>query len=562
MSSLRAPGLGPIVGHTSDRTCRLWIRAGDPEDAGAELSSERRTLGVITVLEKEGKRLGESAPVHYFRLHREFDRTGTFNLGADVDMGEAWPPGANAAVYRLQPDSEYRVRMGTLTVDDPFANDKVLPDEAIRERLPDPAVWRPDLWKLNPRRSDAVFRTLPAAGKAADRLVFLLGSCRYPGLLWKIKQADEIFGPMHDQATAGRASARPSLVLMVGDQIYADMLNRHIPIGLADTYEEFQERYLTAFGSRNMRRLLSSIPTYMILDDHEIEDNWTQDRLRERSKRVLFNIAINAYMSYQWSHGPRNYGRRLYYDFEAAGYPFFVLDTRTQRFKDDVEDELADNHMLGRPSFDPDEPGQLDRLLAWLRRQQEDRADVPKFIVSSSVFAPNPMSARESAAAQRRNRSDSWPAFPATRKAILECIANSDGKNRIIRNVVFLSGDIHCSNVAEIKLTGAPGAEEIKIFSVTSSAFYWPFPFADGEPADYVHDSARQGDSFRFGDGLTMDYTAKNFVQEDNFCRLEVDRTKAEIVVRVFDSEGRAAEKRDAGGRRRKVVARLKLDSW
>lgn len=30
---------------------------------------------------------------------------------------------------------------------------------------------------------------------------------------------------------------------MVGDQIYADMFNRMVPLGLADTYEEFQLFY-------------------------------------------------------------------------------------------------------------------------------------------------------------------------------------------------------------------------------------------------------------------------------------------------------------------------------
>jgi hypothetical protein len=62
----------------------------------------------------------------------------------------------------------------------------------------------------------------------------------------------------------------------LGDQIYADELNRMLPIGRADTETEFQERYSTAFSSPNMRRLLRSVPNYMILDDHEIEDNWTQ----------------------------------------------------------------------------------------------------------------------------------------------------------------------------------------------------------------------------------------------------------------------------------------------
>jgi alkaline phosphatase D len=69
----------------------------------------------------------------------------------------------------------------------------------------------------------------------------------------------------------------------------------------------------------------------MILDDHEIEDNWTQDRISDAGKHKLFNWAIGAYQSYQWSHGPRTWGRLLYYTFECAGYPVFVVDTRTQR---------------------------------------------------------------------------------------------------------------------------------------------------------------------------------------------------------------------------------------
>ena len=169
---------------------------------------------------------------------------------------------------------------------------------------------------------------------------------------------------------------------MVGDQIYADTLNRFIPIGLADTYEEFQERYQTAFGSRNMRTLLKTAPTYMILDDHEIEDNWSQDRLRDNAKHRLFNLAIGAYMSYQWSHGPRTWGRLLYYTFECAGYPFFVLDTRTQRFKDDKVG-LDDNHLLGRPPIDKASPGQLGCLLTWLSAQQkspQERAQVHRHV--------------------------------------------------------------------------------------------------------------------------------------------------------------------------------------
>src|SRR3546814_17522955 len=51
MPALREPGLGPIVGHVTDTSCRVWIRGDETGDEGAALDSERRTLGVATILE-------------------------------------------------------------------------------------------------------------------------------------------------------------------------------------------------------------------------------------------------------------------------------------------------------------------------------------------------------------------------------------------------------------------------------------------------------------------------------------------------------------------------------
>jgi alkaline phosphatase D len=338
----------------------------------------------------------------------------------------------------------------------------------------------------------------------------------------------------------------------------------------ADTYEEFQERYQTAYGSPNLRRLLRRSPTYMALDDHEIEDNWTQDRLRTvPGARDLFVTAIRAYMSYQWSHGPRTQGRLLYYDFSCAGYPVFVLDMRTQRYKDD-QVGLRDNHLLGRPSLDPDNhPGQLECLLSWLSKQQAI-GDAPKFIVSASVFAPNAMDERVDpvsgdtpavtagdeiylANVRRREDSDSWSAYPNTRLALLRHIV----KNKI-QNVVFLGGDIHCSCIAEIDFDGEE-AKGLKAFSVTSSAFYWPFPFADGDPNGYVHNSRepkqvdpsapRQVDPFPvIGTDAVMHYRSFGYTQEDNFNRLDIDRAKGTITVRVFDRKGEPTKVANAKG--------------
>ena len=529
MSSIRPPALGPIVGHTTPTTCRLWVRAGDPSDAKSELSENRRTIGVITVLDKDRPVPTSSTRTAYFRLHREYDRTGTFVLGAEEGIRPSGNP------FALKPDTEYRVRMGTLALDDAFHNDAIVSDEELARRLPPARVWAEELCRLPAETSEAVFRTFK---RKSSKVSFLLGSCHYPGLFWKKKYSDRIFRPMIQETEKKRLAGNPRLVLMVGDQIYADMFNRMIPIGLADTFEEYQERYHDAFGSPNIRRLLRSVPQYMILDDHEIEDNWSQDRIADdRNKRVLFNLAIGAYMSYQWSHGPRNpeFDGRLYYKFDCNGFPFFVLDERTQRYKDD-EPGLGDNHMLGRPSMYPKkEPTQLDHLCAWLTAHKNDPR--PKFIVSPTVFVPNPVLTTKSD--RHKEKSDAWPAFPATRRRLLSHIVRNQ-----IQNVVFLSGDIHCSNVAEIDFSGNKSAEKLKAFSVTSSAFYWPFWFADGEPSNYVHNSRRQKNIFVVDQKakIVMDYKAYNFTQKDNFCRVDVDWANRKMQVMAIDRKGRRIE--------------------
>lgn len=573
MSSLRKPSLGPIVGHTTHHSCRLWVSASNTDTAREKESEERRTLGVIAIVQEGGK--VDPNAISYFRLHRGHNRTGTFNLGAEPSLKKG---GGLSAVQPLSPATVYRVRLSTLSLDDAFDNDYEVSDEKLIERLPDPSTWADVLNRMPEAYVEAQFKTYsapPIEGSPKAEIRFLLGSCRYPGLLWKRKASDRIFGPMFkDHGNAVH------FALMVGDQIYADMLSRMIPIGLADTYEEFQERYITAFGSRNMREFLRHIPTYMCLDDHEIEDNWTQDRINKKEKRVLFNIAIDAYLSYQWSHGPRTWDNcapppkkkklsavedalhnpqipLLYYDFLCEGYPFFVLDTRTQRFQDEQEG-LDDNHLLGRPAQHPTEPGQLERLLYWLRYQQTVRGNVPKFIVSSSVFVPNPIKSTRSGY-ENKEASDSWPGFPNTRRAILDCIVENK-----VDNVVFLSGDVHCSNVAQMTFHNGPG-DHLTTYCLTASAFYWPFSFADGSPSDYVHDSTdpKTKDTFELSPGNgTMDYTAWGFTQEDNFSRVDIDSKNQQLLFHLFDQQGGAIKTRKKNGSVNSTPQRLKLTAW
>ncbi len=535
MTGLTVPGLGPLVGHVTHDTARIWVRAHRETDREIIDDANSRTLGVLAVLSEGDTRHGRGdAPCFYFRLRREFSRTGTITLG---DAINAW----KGKAFTLKPDTRYVLRVGVLTLDDPSPFFDSMDWSDLATRLPDVTAWEDDLRQLPAEEAEAAFFTFPEP-KHKGRFKFLLGSCRYPGIDWKQRKSDEIFGPMAERSTR-RDGAR--FALMVGDQIYADTLNRFIPIGRADTFEEFEERYVSAYGSPNMRRLLRHTPTYMILDDHEIEDNWDTERLKKDGGHRLFTLATDAYMSYQWSHGPRSFGKRFYYQFDYGTFPFFVLDTRTQRYFAGDSKVMKNRHMLGAPTRPGVPPGQLVRLLDWLGTMQKQRKNVPKFVVSPAVFVPSPVSAAEGRASDAEKiASDSWPAFIETKRAILRYIVDNQ-----IQNVVFLSGDIHCANISQIRFDGSAKARKLKTFAVTSSAFYWPFPFADGEPSEFMHDSeAEDGpDTFEVDPdaGIKMDYVTDSFTQDDNFAQITVDAAAQSMRVEFFNKKGTIVEEEE-----------------
>ena len=135
-----------------------------------------------------------------------------------------------------------------------------------------------------------------------------------------------------------------------------------------------------------------------------------------------------------------------------------------------------------------------------------------------------------------------------------------------MQNVVFLSGDIHCANVAALRFEGSSAAAGLKAFSITSSAFYWPFPFADGEPSNFVHDSTHpeQHDTFTIDADHTMDYRAWNFTQEDNFCRVDLDPKTQTLRVSVLNRDGEVIRKRNWLGQAtgKPIVTDLQLAPW
>ena len=100
-------------------------QAGDPADKKTNLDEDRRTVGVIGVVTRKNQ-IGRA---WYFRLQREFDRTGTFLLGKDVQLGfydddfmaqgkPAPKPDELPAKVGNRPDAGYRIYGALRDADD------------------------------------------------------------------------------------------------------------------------------------------------------------------------------------------------------------------------------------------------------------------------------------------------------------------------------------------------------------------------------------------------------------------------------------------------------------
>ncbi|TFD81927.1 alkaline phosphatase family protein [Cryobacterium sp. Sr8] len=113
----------------------------------------------------------------------------------------------------------------------------------------------------------------------------------------------------------------PDLVLFLGDQVYADLTSEAMqefirarrdisePPGkeLAD-YEEYAHLYNLAWSDEANRWLLSTVPTAMIFDDHDVRDDWNASLSWKRTMEETF-----------WWHGRIVAGLASYWVYQHLG---------------------------------------------------------------------------------------------------------------------------------------------------------------------------------------------------------------------------------------------------
>ena len=175
-----------------------------------------------------------------------------------------------------------------------------------------------------------------------DDLAFAFGSCHKPFVpVGREPSPDASHQSLNRwQALAQRVD--DELLLLLGDQIYGDEIDKLWPDDA--WFDRYRKRYEQLWAYEPMREVLRSRPTYMILDDHDVADDYGHaDKFHSGEARRRADAALEAYALFQHRHNPGDHGpdprhprSPLHFSFRRGPAAFFVMDGRTQRGVDEA----------------------------------------------------------------------------------------------------------------------------------------------------------------------------------------------------------------------------------
>ncbi|WP_455356129.1 alkaline phosphatase D family protein [Streptomyces sp. SYSU K217416] len=143
------------------------------------------------------------------------------------------------------------------------------------------------VWPLADSRFPASTIRTPAVPSGSVRLSF--GSCRWaaPPGGGKDPVGPDALDMLAARLSAAPSSERPDVLVLLGDQVYADETSKATRRWLAARrdldeppgyevadYEEYTRLYYESWLDPDVRWLLSTIPSCMIFDDHDVIDDW------------------------------------------------------------------------------------------------------------------------------------------------------------------------------------------------------------------------------------------------------------------------------------------------
>lgn len=377
-------------------------------------------------------------------------------IGKQPDLSDAILAGVS---LRLSSENGFA---GVAPVSDLTPDTRYFYSLSLTERLPEPGEY-------------PSFQTAPLPGTLAP-FNFVFGSCFRP----KNMQAGKIISVMDEHVVKDDLR----FMILLGDQIYADDCKYNSLGRVAFSVDDYRLVYSHVWSHPGLRRLFRKLPAYMILDDHEVDDDWRWvDRNRtkiyipwwDRLSRIVRGClpeevsmkpqrvrnALQVYWEHQGMHAPpfeltmeRTPGGQyalnpsgvgaLAYTFTFGAAAFFVMDTRTMRTRSIWPFNQQTASMLG--------DAQWQALESWLLAVKDTYP--LKFVVSSSALLFN---------LWLDIPRDRWSGYMAERRRFLKLIAEME-----IQGVHLITGDLHSSHAVHAELS-TPGGRELDLWEFCSS---------------------------------------------------------------------------------------------
>jgi len=316
------------------------------------------------------------------------------------------------------------------------------------------------------------FQPQPAKRTQAKALTLALGSCQFPAGILDQEPAYHAWELLEQNAGAP-TPRKPELLLLTGDQIYADPT-----AGLFDprlACDRYQKPYLEWLRKSRLRNVTRRLPMATMLDDHEIDDNWEPiaggrpgKEQKENTGQALDGIA--AFRRFQRASFPVAGTGPLWLDFSWSGFPIFMLDSRSERELRNVGSGGA-AQILREP--------QRKAVETWLGKS----SDAPKILVAPALVLPLHLRAVPEMP-MGYLRSDAWDGYPDSLRWLLGALADASGP------VILLSGDEHRALFTTLELKSGNGTRTIH--SIHSPGLYTPYLFADAYPGDFLRTGSLQ----------------------------------------------------------------------
>ena len=288
-------------------------------------------------------------------------------------------------------------------------------------------------------------RTAPAPQTLVDRVHFAFASCQQYEQGWF-------------SAHAHIANDAPDFVAFLGDYIYESSWGRaHVRkhnAGEPYTLADYRQRYALYKSDPDLQRAHAACPWVLTWDDHEVDNDYANDRPEDGMPRDAFLLRRAAAYKAFYEHQPlparmRPIGADLPLHTQwqwGALLQLHLLDGRQYRSAQVCPTRAGGSAIIDVESCaalnDPSLTMLGQAQEQWLHHSLGQTKAHWNVLAQATLMAPLDRRNRQGAA---RIWTDGWDGYPAARQRLLQTLATQR-----VRNPVVIGGDVHLFWVADL----------------------------------------------------------------------------------------------------------------